>query len=204
MQNCHEFGTYEPPGSHREFRTLCHGGYYNGDYYEVCPVRDKCRDFSINKRQLPVYNNPVEAARSQATRESQPVRTVNPNYRVSAFEPPNYYQIPTVMPAGAQPIPGTTQPPPNAAQPPRPAQQAAQAAQQQWPNFFKPPQSNPKGMRTPFLHDPFVAGVSPSFLPNEETGETTFERLLLNIIQGIFASIAWHIWSFLRTIDLFA
>lgn len=187
-QNCPEWGTFEPAMSDKEYKYLCHGGWYMSEYYHVCPVREECKTYTISRKPGLVVN-PAGASQQAAARAA---------YRVTPFEVPDLGRLPTQMPRGGQPTPqGVT--PQQAAAAQRAAQQAA--AQGFWTNTVIPPDDAPPGMRTPHMASSFFGDVSPTFLPGE--GESTLERLLLNILQGMISAIAFHVWNFLRSVDLF-
>jgi hypothetical protein len=185
LQNCGEFGTYEPAMSTKAYQVLCHGGHYQGEYYLPCPVRDQCRIATLRKK-----DQPSPAAQPAQQQTQQP-------WRGPGFKIPDLGRLPTQMPPNAAQAAAQAKARVGAA-----VDAAAAAAGPQWPGTVIPPKDAPPGMRTPHIGTSFTGDVSPTFLPEE--GQSTFERLLLNILQGLIAAIGWHIWNFCRSVDLFA
>lgn len=164
MQNCGEFGTYIPALSTESAKAMCHGGWYDHDYYRACPVREECRSTTVTRaRGLPIMN--PQAPPTTA-------RPAEPLFQVPQFRVPDFGRFATQLPRAKEATP-------QARMPPTPAYGATGTS---------PPNIN-------------WTEPSPSFHPRD--GESTFERLFLNILQGVIAAIGWHIWRFCQTIDLF-
>lgn len=189
-QNCTEFGTFVPQlASNDPMRALCHGGYYKGDFWDPCDVRPECRlasarrveeggEVLVNPASL-VRRTPQDVVKSSVRQEALPFTPLTVR---------DFNKMGTTIPRAG----GT------------PQQQAAQGAQQaRNPRVFYPPPNSPPGMRTPYVEsDAWGGEASPSWTPKE--GESPWDRMFLNVIQGIISIIGYHIWQFTRRIDLFS
>lgn len=182
MQNCTEFGEYEPPSSPLPGKALCQGGFFEGEWYNPCPVREECRANVIAKKQATI--NEMQ----QKTNER---KLVNP-FTIPSLRGPG---LPTQHPQAR-----------TAEQVKAGLNAAVDAAQRtvdaHTPRVVQPAKDAPPGMRTPFAAVAQTFGeVSPTFLPQE--GESIWDRLWKNIVQGLISTIGWHIYNMARVIDFF-
>jgi hypothetical protein len=217
-QNCGAFGTYLSDKSEDTAKAMCHGGLYCNEMYVKCPVQDECRAVT-EKARLPIAPTAaasrgpaadvVSAALRQAAEAVQAVTL--PSFRVGNFGMPTETQ----MPRAQEPQPATAPRPTvvgqvlnaaaqqvKSAMPSTPELSAQVRANGQFPSAYVPLKDALPAMRSAFAAPhPSNGELSPTFLPNE--GESTWSRLLKNILQGMLAALGWVLWNYARTIDLF-
>ena len=191
LQNCRQFGTFiDNAFKSEEARAMCHGGMYMGDLYDECPVRSECYLATIGKRKgssLPQLN------------PRAPLPLVAPPPELPRIEIPKLS-----FKLGDYGLPIETQLPQT---PTRQIQEHAKTALEQAVRArmgaTAPSAEALPGMQTPYVaHTHHQAEVAPpTFLP--QAGESTWDRLLKNIIQGMIAAFGWAIWKFAKTVDLF-
>lgn len=70
-----------------------------------------------------------------------------------------------------------------------------------YPTPASPPEDFPTVMQTPFVAPTGVPTTSPAFLPGE--GEGIASRLTKNMTQGAMGAVAWHLFEFTRSVDMF-
>lgn len=190
MQNCTEFGKYEPPGAGTETSKLCHGGHYQNETYLPCPVKEECRE-RLRREKGMVYGSTAATATTPARYAAPGTVTLQP---FPTLRPPNYSTLPTRLPQTGEQVKAAL----NAA-----VDTAQKVVDAQMPRAVVPPKDAPLGLRTPFaaqLH--YIGEMSPTFLPLD--GEDILERLMKNIVQGMISAIGWHVYSYTRTVDLFS
>lgn len=184
-KNCTSWAEYEAPGT-SSTAAMCHGGRYNGSFYQPCPSRHECRTVTIDQTRrgpsLPILN-PTGAGMGLRSIASQ-----RPIESTTHFRPMNFGQ--STLPAATGPQQ-------------RQPQQPQRYYESQFSHPVMPPDDYPAAMRTPYasattLHG---GGVSPTFLPRE--GENLFERLGKNILQGALSACGWHIFDYTRAVDIF-
>lgn len=180
-KNCRSWAEWEPPGS-SPTATLCHGrGRHEGHWYDPCPSRFSCKVATEKKQQ----EEREERARTRLTvlnpakpYNAQPVVST-PNFRSNA--------TPTVAT-----LPQKREYPYHAA-----------AVGHHTPIPVVPPQEFPVAMQVPYVHNPVVQGLamSPTFLPTE--GEGHIARIMKNAAQGALSGMAWHVFNYSFSVDLF-
>src|SRR4051812_40011477 len=83
-QNCAAFGSYEPPYSAKKERRMCHGGIFDGDPYQPCPVRSECKAaVDAKARKLNGHYNNVE--------------TITRGERSYGYSIPDFDAVPTTL-----------------------------------------------------------------------------------------------------------
>lgn len=178
--NCSEWGTWVPPISTKPERALCHGGKYDGHYYDPCPARNECR----------------EEAQRRAHRNDRRYLPMAPAGTRVLAQSPNYRTAQTVRPSDrflARPAES------GLAVIRSPTQSHSEAAKV----IYRPPPDYPPAAATPYAapRHPYVGGVSPTFIPEE--GESTWARLGKNAVQGMFSAVGWHVFDYANHVDLF-
>lgn len=185
--NCDSWAEYETRGSSPS-SNLCHGGYYDGDYFEACPARSECKQAtkqraatSGRKRTMPVLNaaKPVGSPRS-GIREL--ATTSNLEKMETHFGKTPEWKTRTSLPGKKTTTTAHT-----------PAQVPV-----------IPPKEYPVALRTPHMSPHPMAptgGVTPTFLPDDKPDR--FSRLGKNIAQGMIGVTGWHVHEYLRHVDMF-
>ena len=202
-KNCDSWGVYENRGE-SDTAAMCHGGWFDGEKFRECPSKFHCRQATRDgpqPRAAPAMNpsKPYGSRLLGSTRGSDPLY----KFTRMAEERP-LPRMPTSIPAKR----GRSARPPNASQA-VPYYAQARAQQNQYPSqgatYYptpaEPPAEFPVEMRTPFVAPSGVATTSPSFLP--VNGEGLAGRLTKNMAQGAMGAVAWHLFEFTRSVDMF-
>lgn len=196
MMNCNSFGTYEPPLSGSKYKTLCHGGIFENERYDPCPVKVEC--FNKTQRSGQSYYSGTSAGSSaqparEPERRSLPVVQGNKDdrgpiplsaYGLQPLRRPDYRNMPTRF---------TQEPTQNG----RPTE--AYSTKDYVVPAVVPPKSAPESLQKPHLN--YFGEMAPTFIP--ETGEDVWVRLMWNVVQSVIAAVGWQIYAFARTINLF-
>ena len=218
LMNCKTWAHYESPGS-TPTASLCSGGKHEGLFYDECPSMADCkaatlrandgcsldgRRYQQSTRNLPVINNrerPFGSQLLQGTsfgRQPPPPQQQQPQQQQQVpnnlFRQWNFDQN---LPTNIKQAQGT---------PPNQARQALVTPMQlnsPVPFPVQPPQEWPRSMHTPYVAPSGYqgGGITPTFLP--EPGEGTPARLAKNIAQGMLGSAGWHIFDYMRSVDIF-
>jgi len=207
-KNCSEWAMYERVNS-TSTAAMCHGGFYDGDWFEPCESKDPCRQATLNRlggttadqrRHLPVVesSNPMRPFVGSSNPGSSVVGgtpnlagQVRDSVRESMREwapwkPSVPVNIPTAKPGSR---PQTQLSPTQVGIPmPFPVQ-----APPDWPEAMQTPYAGP----TPLAG----GGITPTFLPT--ANESIMNRLVRNIVQGWIGSTGWHTYDYARSVDLF-
>lgn len=211
MKNCQTWAAYETGNGGTA--AMCNGGYYEGDYYEPCPVRFQCKSDTDNKRHLPVMNpsQPFGGTRIIAsTPNIQQVQNQGHRPDHPFFSDPQRWRreheqrmsgLPTSMP-GRPPQVGGAQPS-RQAQPTQSTGFPSVPYPTYYPHPVSPPSQYPPAMQTPYASPiPFHAGgITPTFLP--AAGESVWSRLGKNVGQGMIGAFGWQVFDLARNVDFF-
>lgn len=219
LQNCATFGTFVPETDRDPSKAMCHGGVYEGDFYQACPVKVECKTHTLlaNIRPKPKEEEKrkeltlADLINTRTLTKEEKQQRVNP-FVLPPLQVPRLEDLPTQQ--------GTTQPvitPAPAAQPQHTVVPAAVAnnitqrinnlntmLESIWPVVMQaPPNPATHATSTPFAsYVPPGPEISPTFMPHSE--ESTWSRLLRNVVQGVIAAIGWHLYNGSRSMDFFS
>lgn len=195
-KNCSTWAEYEEKGSSTT-AALCHGGYFDNDYYDTCPSKNDCQLATIRKKHEPRLSSPpiLNPARNSSTVLGQ-----TPNVAQRVTPQPQYYPYPQPS-LHPQKVPPAYSGLPTSI-PARPASHPTSG----YPHYqpVMPPADYPVAMQTPYgapMHVGAEGAASPTFLP--QSSEGTFSRLGKNVAQGMMSAAGWHVFSYMRYVDIF-
>lgn len=175
VKNCNAWAAYEEKDSPDSTKTLCHGGRYNGDWWQPCPSKADCKAATEAARMVdagrPVTHLPVVQGQSPFARSVTPMSTTRIPTAMSSFRP-------TVASAVPQP----------------------QYAHPGMPVPVQPPETYPASMRSTYAAGG-MHGPSPVFIPR--AGEGVMARLGKNMVQGAFGALGFHIMGMAQSVDFF-
>lgn len=191
-KNCTDWAQYELPGSSAT-ATLCHGGNYDGEVFNVCPSRDECRLATLRPKPQSTVLASTSGVRGGWARPASSTGTTVHSPTLPARQ----------APAAARPanLPTPWVPPNMPAT--RPAGSLAAEYYRRVEAPVVPPTTLPVVMQTPYAqqsHSP-AGSMTPTFIPRDD--ESIPMRLAKNITQGALGSAGWHLYSLANSIDFF-
>lgn len=205
-KNCGSWAQWEPGSSGGG--AMCNGGWSGGFWYEPCPVRTECK-VATDKKHLPVYTErrggTAVLASSPASRrftEAPAPQREAPLDPAAEFRK-NHEAYLSRLQATAPQAGGLRRITPQQSQPQPPGQQYMSHQGNGLPYPIQPPPTFPQQMQTPYAAPlPTTGSQTPTWLPQQE--ENPFGRLGKNVAQGMLGSFGWHVFDFVRNVDLFS